>query len=954
MRDPSTNSGSPRAQSRGDWKAEITSRLPDPSAVRDDVLEEMAQHLEDRFGALVRGGLAEDRAYAEVLEELNDSDVLTTTLRPTSPPSRAEPPAFDGRTGGFLTRLGRDLFQDLRYGARTLRRNPRFASVSILALAIGIGVNTVVFTAYKALVARPIDARDPGTLVNIALRLESGETMAQFSYPDFEAYRDGLRSLSGVIAVSIEQLGLSHDDGVVTHRRSDAGTLLTRRWLVPPAPANKEITTTFVVSENYFAVLGVAPVRGRAFDAMSPAELAASPAVLISENYWHDRFASDPDIVGTVIRLNGAAFAIAGVTPENFTGTSIAVPNFWLPLSLYPSVYPDDRRLRDREDRCCRMFGRLAPGVTMREAQAEATVLSSRVHALHEPGSERSRPTNTIISPGSPLPGINSTLRLTIALIIAATMMVLVIACANAAGLQLARATARQQELGVRLSLGASRSRLVRQLLTESALVGVLAGATALPVTWALMRLAVVRFTEQVPPQFTFVLDVTPDVSIFASVLAISVLAGLVFGLAPALASSRSALFTATRGTGASLGRGRLRRGLIAAQVAISLTLMIAGGLLVRSAIQALTMDTGYDADRVVAVTLRAPGEETELNEAKAALVSDLRDRFAAVAGVTAITSARAPSDNGVRRALVSLHGHASSVGNAGASVYYTWVQPNYFDTLGIALIKGRGFADVEQAQDAIVSEAAARRLWPAQDPIGQLMRFNTTGQFHTASELLPDGPTWQVIGIARDTRGVTLDGSDSQQVYVPMPRDRAKDYPLLLRTSVDPNLVVDRLAPIVAQVDPTLTVTTTTLQSMLRQTQAFLAASFSAAIASSIGLCGLLLASLGIYSAVSYDVVLRTREVGIRMAIGAQKRDILNVVMRESLRAVLVGIAVGVVLAIGAARLLRGVLYGLGALDVVSFATASVLFLTIALAASWLPSRRAMRIDPLVALRDQ
>jgi predicted permease len=847
------------------------------------------------------------------------------------------------------------LRQDLRYGARTLGRNPAFTLISILALALGIAVNTVVFTAYKALVARPLDAHDPSTLVNIALRLQSGGTSARFSYPDFEAYRDGLRSFSGVIAFSIEELKLSDAGGIAGHRRSDAGTLLPRLGLLPPAAVNKEIASTFVVSENYFTVLGVAPIRGRAFDAMSTAELTASPSVLISENYWQQRFAADPEIVGKSIRLNGATFTIAGITPANFTGTSIAVPNLWLPLSLYPVVHPTDRRLRDREDLCCRLFGRLAPGVTMEEAQAEATVLSSRLRGLHDATSDLSKPTSVLISPGSPLPGITSALRLTIVLIMAATAMVLVIACANAAGLQLARGTARQPELGMRLSLGATRARLIRQLLTESALLGVLAGATALPVTWALMRVAVTKGTEQLPPEYTFIFDVTPDLSVFAYVLALSVLAGLLFGLAPALASSRSALFAVTRSTGASLGRSRLRQGLIATQVAVSLTLMIAGSLLVRSAIQALTMDTGYDAGRVIDVTLQFSGERTDTAEARGALVNDLRNRFAAVAGVTAITSARAPSDNGARRAAVSPNGQEPSEHNARGTVYYTWVQSNYFEALGIPLIKGRGFAaPIERAQVAIVSEAAARRLWPAQDPIGQTLRLRTTGQFHTKGELVPDGPTWQVIGVARDTRGVTLDGSDSQQVYVPLPADRVQDYPILLRTSADPDLVVRGLEPVVAEVDPGLTVTTATLQAMLRRTDAFLAASLSAAIATSISLCGLILASMGIYGTVSYDVVLRTREVGIRMAIGAQKRDILAVVMSGSLRAVVVGLLTGVMLAIGAARLLRGVLYGLGALDAVSFAAASLLFLTIALAASWVPSRRAMRVDPLVALRDQ
>jgi hypothetical protein len=495
----------------------------------------------------------------------------------------------------------------------------------------------------------------------------------RFSYPDFEAWRDGLRSLSGVIAFSIEQLTLSDADGVAGHRRQEAGMLLQGLGLLPPPAANKELASTFVVSENYFSVLGVAPVRGRAFHHLTIAELRASPVVLISQNYWQERFASDPDIVGKTIRLNGAAFTIAGITPADFTGTSIAVPNVWLPLSSYPLVHPDDRRLRDREDLCCRIFGRLAPGATMDEAQAEATVLSSRLRKLHAATSELSKPTSVLLSRGSALPFINRALRLTIVLIASATAMVLVIACANAAGLQLARGTARQQELGMRLSLGATRARLIRQLLTESALIGMLAGTTALPVTWALMRVAVTKATEQFSREYTFIFDVTPDLSVFAYVLTLSVVAGLLFGLAPALSSSRSALFAATRGTGTSLGRSRLRQSLIAAQVAVSLTL-----------------------------------------------------------------------------------------------------------------------------------------------------------------------------------------------------------------------------------------------------------------------------------------TVLRTREVGIRMAIGAQKRDILSVVMRGSLRAVLMGLGMGVVLAIGAARLLRGVLYGLGAVDVVSFATASLLFLTIAAAASWVPSRRAMRIDPLVALREQ
>ncbi len=745
--------------------------------------------------------------------------------------------------------------------------------------------------------------------------------------------------------------------GIVSGRSADTGSLVGRLGLLPPTN-NAEFAATFLVSENYFSVLGVAAMRGRTFESISLPELAASPAVLISENYWQRRFSSDPSVLGTKIRLNGAAFAIVGITPHDFVGTSVAAPDFWLPLSLENWVHPQSSRLRDRDDLCCRVFGRLAPGVAMTAAQAETTLLASHLRTLHGPHSDLSKPVTAVISPGSPLPNQrNPGLRLTILLIMVAVGMVLVIACANVASLQLARATTRQQELGVRLSLGAGRLRLIRQLLTESALLGLLAGGIALPLTWALMRVAVINVAEALPVQYgTLVLNVNPDPEILGYVLAVSVVAGILFGLAPAIESSRSALFFVIRGAGDSPRRSRLRNLLITAQVAVSLALMIAGSMLIRSAIRALDMDTGYDGGRIFELSLQFPEEARYTSSYKAVLVRNLHARLAALPGVAAITSARAPDDDGGRRAAASVNGNEPTTRDMRSMLYYTWVQPDYFETLGIPLLLGRGF-EREGGQPehlAILSQSAADRLWPGQNPIGRTLRLGTDKQFHKQGELLPDGPPWQVIGVARDTRGVTLDGSDSMQVYLPLPADRIPDYPILVRTRSDPMLVMRALDPVISGVDPGLVASTSTLEEMLHQTEAFLANSLSAAIASAISLFGLLLASMGIYSTVSFIVVLRTREAGIRMAIGAQKLDILLWMMRESIPPVLAGLVVGMFLAVGASRLLRGVLYGVNAVDAISFAAASLLFLAIALIAIWWPSRRAMRVDPVVALRYQ
>jgi predicted permease len=850
------------------------------------------------------------------------------------------------------------LLQDVRYGARALRRNLAFTAVSVLALAFGIGVNTGTLTAYKALLGRHLDARDPSRMVNLTLILQSGANSFLFSYPDYEEYRDHVQTCSGLIAVDNDQLTLTDAGGVISQRAAAAGSLFGRLRLLPPAVGNAEFASTFIVSENYFSVLGVAPLRGRTFESITSRELAASPSVLISENYWQKRFGSDPAVLGKTIRLNGASFTILGITPHDFVGTSIGVPDFWLPLTLEPLVHPDSNPLHDRENQRLRMFGRLARGVEMREAQAEMTLLASRIRSLHDPNSELSRPASALVLPGSPLPGrLPGAIKFTVLLIMIAAGMVLVIACANVASLQLARATTRQCELSLRLSLGASRARLIRQLLTESALLGLLAGLIALPCTWAILKAGATLFAQAFPVEVgTIVLRVTPDLEVFAYVLAISVFAGVLFGFTPALESSRSALFSAIKGSAGSspVRSRRLRDLLIASQVAVSLVLMIAGSMLIRSSLHALEMPTGYDGKHVVDLDFGFPEGTKYGPERRLAIIRELRTRIAVLPGVAEITSARAPDDKNVRAADVSLNGENPTPENSQGNVYYTWVQPNYFETLGIPLLLGSGFQPQtgQPERSAIVSESAARELWPGRNPIGRSVRLGTDQKFHTKTELLPDGPTWQVTGVAGDTRGVQMDASDSAQIYLPLPEDRVQDYPILMRTQSDSALVTLALDSAVSAIDPDIVSSTATLQEMLRQTPPFLGTAFAAAVATTVSLFGLVLAAMGIWGTVSYIVVLRTREIGIRMAVGAQKRDVFGLVLRECTRPVLAGLLVGMVLAVGASYLLRGILFGLHIIDGISFVGVALLFLAIALLAAYPPSRRATRVDPVVALR--
>jgi len=851
--------------------------------------------------------------------------------------------------------LPETVLHDLRYGVRMLSRNAGSTVVTIFALAIGIGINTAVFTAYKAMVARPLDARAPTEMVNLALIRDSGATDYTFSYPDYEAYRDSVHSFSGLIAFRPDRVTLSN----AGQRTSAAGSATGRLGLLRPGASNTEFVNVFVVSENYFKVLGVKALQGRTFESISIPDLLASPPVLVSESYWQRRFARDPAMLGKTIYLNGVAVTVIGITPRDFVGTGVSSPTFLLPLSIEPLIHADDQWLRNRENQRYRLFGRLASGSRIghaqaqAQAQAEMSPIADRLRTLHDPQSEAAKPATVLVWPGSPFPlplKQYGGLTLAILLIMAAAGMVLAVACANVGGLQLARVRSRQNELRTRLSLGASRLRVIRQLVTESALVGLLAGVLALLFTWVFLKAAVILTTNALPAEYgTLVFDVTPDFQIFAYVFAVSLLAGMLSGLAPAMESSRSALASNIRAGTSPVRSRRLQDVLVAAQVAFSLVLMIAGSMAIRSSMKALHMDTGYESKHVVNLDFQFAEASKYTAARKLALVHELRTRLAALPGVAAITSARPPGDSRFRTGAVSLDGETQSI------LHYAYVQANYFQTLGIPLFMGRGFqSQAGQAEQSIIlSESAAKQLWPSQNPIGRSLRLGPTDERpHTRSELFATGPAYQVVGVAGDTRGAEFDGSDSKRVYLPLPEDRLQSYSILIRTQSDAAQVMRAIDPVIASIDPNMLATSSTLEELLRQSPPFITSSLAAGVASTVGLLGLTLALMGIYGTVSYIVVLRTREVGIRMAIGAQKRDVLGLILRESARPVLAGLIAGMLLAAGASYLARGLLYGLNGVDGISVTGVSLLFLTIALLASYPPARRATRVDPMVALR--
>jgi predicted permease len=821
------------------------------------------------------------------------------------------------------------LIQDLRYGARMLRKNPGFTVVAVLTLALGIGANTAIFGLVDKLLVQSLPVRKPESLVQVKMdSVNPPMTFDTFSWADYRDYRARNQVFTELTAFAQQAVNLGGGDQMERVRAE-------------------------LVAENYFAMFGVQPVVGRAFTPEENAAPDAHPLVVLSHGLWQSRFGGDPQVAGRTLVLNGATYTIVGVAPARFKGMRVESPtDVWVPAMMKTQLQQmpagNDPWVSERQYAVFQLAGRLKPGVTKDAAQTAMDTLATQVRDSWMPESDRKLPFNErriqLVFAGQGLSSLRNEMGKPLLMLFGVVGLILLIACANVANLLLARAAARRKEIAVRQALGAGRTRLVRQLLVESLLLASAGGAAGLLVAPWLTDLLLFYQAKTDTAAAALAHSVSWRVTVFT--LLVSVATGLLFGLIPALQASRPDLLPALKDDGAHRADGPgfklSRHTLIVAQIALSVVVLVCAGLFLRSLAKLFAVDPGFKPENVLVADLQLPMNQYDKDRA-ARFYRQAVERFSALPGVEAVTTAaNTPLSGEFLMNTVVIEGQPVKPGDM-QTVNANNVGAGYHEMLGIRMVQGRGFteADREGAPGvAVVNEAFARRYFSDGNAYGKRISLGT-------------GMPWlEIVGVTRDVKTLVMLDDESPQLDLPAAQySFHNSMRVLLRTRVDAVSLLPAVRREVRALDAGLAFfKTTTIAADLRAQLATWR--MAASLLSLFGVVALALAAIGLYGIIAYAVAHRTREIGIRMALGAQARDVLRLVMREGLVLAGVGIVIGVATALAAMRLIEAYLYGVSPADPVTFIAIPLLLGGVALVACWLPARRAARVDPMVALR--
>jgi putative ABC transport system permease protein len=809
-------------------------------------------------------------------------------------------------------------WQDVRYGLRSLLKTPGFTLLAVLILALGVGANTAIFSFMNSLFLRPLRLPEPDRIVRLYGASAHGRQFDIFSYANYADLRDRSTVFSGLAA---------HQNVTVSLN----------------AGGEPENIAAELVTGNYFETLGVPPALGRTLTPQDDVNEGGHPVAVISSRLWKRRFNASTGVVGEKILLNGHPFDVIGVAAESFRGTYDATPSdLWVPMMMHEQVRPRGIPLAVRAHGWLFGTGRLKPGVTLEQAQAEV----SRISANFREEKFLEKDANFALSPSSALPGgPGRDMSRGLGFLIALVNVVLLVGCANIGGFMLARGMARRRETAIRQSLGASRFRLVRQLLTESLLLALMGGACGLlAAVW--MKDGMMAL---VPPDMASFSPMTPlDGRVLAFTSLVTLLLIFVFGLPPALQASKSDVISVLKEEGATPAggrrRSRLQSAFVVGQVSLSLVLLVVAGLFLHSFVASADFQPGFNTEKLVLASFRLKNLGIEEQRGRA-FVRQLTERMRALPGVQAASYAMVVPLGGSEEGQgYRIPGVELPPGKNYISIANDLVGPDYFSTMGIPLAAGRAFEARDFAAGAqpviVVNATMARSFWPGKNPVGQVV-------LHA-----PDGPALQIVGVVMDITYYSLGEEPRPYLYAPFSLAYADEMTIHIRAAGDPAPLLPMIKKEAAVLEPNVPVTVTTFAALRRDM--LFPARLLAASAGILGGLALLLTGLGIFALVSYAVGLRTQEIGIRMAMGAQHADILGMILRKEMALLAIGAALGLAAASALARVLAKTLFGVKANDPVTFTGVILLLGMVALAACYFPARRATRVDPLVALRHE